>query len=170
MTVVFQEHELGAWVSKVIPNGNGARNGVKHGDQLASIDGKSAVHVSIDKVAATISRTPKKQTVELTFLRYVGPLKPVRGRIMREGLEVHNSSSNMKQPPRSPKTRPTILEQSSPSRLKAPSTSENSTSPKQNPLTSPSEKTVHNKEGQSNPRSPPKKKSLLKRISFKKKK
>ena len=67
--VLFQEHEIGAWVSRVVPNGNGARKGVQPGDQLASIDGKSAVHASIDEVAAIISRTPKKKSVELTFLR-----------------------------------------------------------------------------------------------------
>ena len=53
----------------MVPNGNGARKGVQPGDQLASIDGKSAVHASIDEVAAIISRTPKKKSVELTFLR-----------------------------------------------------------------------------------------------------
>lgn len=103
--LLFQEHEIGAWVSRVVPDGNGARKGVQHGDQLASINGKSAVHASIDEVAATISRTPKNQSVELTFLRYVGPLKPMPGAIIQEGFEVTDTSVNKKAsiPPRPPK-------------------------------------------------------------------
>jgi hypothetical protein len=103
-SVLFQEHEIGAWVSRVVPDGNGARKGVQHGDQLAAINAKSAVHASIDEVAATISRTPNKQSVELTFLRYVGPLRPVPGAVIQEGFEVTDASVNKKKsPPKPPK-------------------------------------------------------------------
>eukprot|EP00804_Cyclotella_cryptica_P023504 CCRYP_012148-RA/>CCRYP_012148-RA protein AED:0.03 eAED:0.03 QI:1584/1/1/1/0.75/0.6/5/134/1047 len=105
--LLFQEHEVGAWVSRVVPDGNGAKKGVQHGDQLAAINGKSAVHASIDEVAATISRTPHNQGVELTFLRYIGPLRPVPGAIIQEGFEVTDKSVNkMKPPPRPPKSKP----------------------------------------------------------------
>jgi hypothetical protein len=86
--LLFQDHELGAWVSRVVPDGNGARKGVQAGDQLAAINGKSSAHATIDEVASIISGTPRNEGVELTFLRYVGPLRPVPGAIIQEGFEV----------------------------------------------------------------------------------
>ncbi len=86
--LLFQEHELGAWVSRVVPDGNGARKGIQAGDQLAAINGKSSIHATIDEVASIISSTPRNEGVELTFLRYVGPLRPVPGAIIQEGFEV----------------------------------------------------------------------------------
>jgi C-terminal processing protease CtpA/Prc len=187
--LLFQEHEIGAWVSRVVPDGNGARKGVQHGDQLASINGKSAVHASIDEVAATISRTPKNTSVELTFLRYIGPLKPVPGAIIQEGFEVTDSSVNKKAPPRPPKTKPMspaksksrFFTKNPPSSPKA-SSSGNIGSPARSPKavsspTSPSRKmedtaNVDADEGGSNSRSIQKKKikALGKMMSFKKKK
>ena len=65
------------------------------------------MHASIDEVAATISRTPHNQGVELTFLRYIGPLRPVPGSIVQEGFEVTDKSVNKrKPPPRPPKPQP----------------------------------------------------------------
>ena len=86
--LLFQEHELGAWVSRVVPDGNGARKEIQPGDQLAAINGKSSAHATIDEVAAIISGTPKNEGVELTFLRYIGPLRPVPGAVIQEGFEV----------------------------------------------------------------------------------
>ena len=87
--VLFQEHEIGCWVSKVVPDGNGGRRGVQQGDQLAAIDGRSAVHATIDEAATAISDRGKGgRGVELTFLRYVGPLRPVPGSVIQEGFEV----------------------------------------------------------------------------------
>ena len=90
---MFQEHEIGAWVSRTVPDGNGARKGIQPGDQLAAINGKSSVHATIDEVASIISSTPKNKAVELTFLRYVGPLRPVPGAIIQEGFD--NSVNEM---------------------------------------------------------------------------
>lgn len=54
-SVLFQEHEIGVWVSRVVPDGNGAKKGFQHGDQLAAINGNSSVHTTIDEVSSTIS-------------------------------------------------------------------------------------------------------------------
>lgn len=87
--MLFREHEIGCWVSKVVPDGNGGRGGVQQGDQLAAIDGRSAVHANIDEAASAISECGKGGAgVELTFLRYVGPLRPVPGSVIQEGFEV----------------------------------------------------------------------------------
>jgi len=94
--LLFQEHELGAWVSRVVPDGNGARKEIQPGDQLAAINGKSSAHATIDEVASIISATPKNEGVELTFLRYVGPLRPVPGAVIQEGFEVTDKNVSKK--------------------------------------------------------------------------
>lgn len=162
--LLFQEHEIGAWVSRVVPEGNGARKGVQHGDQLASINGKSAVHASIDEVAAKISRTPKNQSVELTFLRYVGPLKPVPGAVIQEGFEVTDSSVSAKTPPRPP--RPSSAKSKSRFFTKSAQSSSKSPSVKQLPSSPSSPREA----GESNARSIQKKKikALGKMMAFKK--
>uniref|UniRef100_A0A7S2LJP8 PDZ domain-containing protein n=1 Tax=Skeletonema marinoi TaxID=267567 RepID=A0A7S2LJP8_9STRA len=95
--LLFQEHELGAWVSRVVPDGNGARKEIQPGDQLAAINGKSSAHATIDEVASIISGTPKNEGVELTFLRYVGPLRPVPGAVIQEGFEVTDKNVSGKE-------------------------------------------------------------------------
>lgn len=94
--MLFQEHEIGVWVSKVLPNGNASKKGVQHGDQLAAINGTSSVHSTIDEVAKRVSGTPTNMTVELTFLRYVGPLRPMPGSIIQEGFEVTDTAVSPK--------------------------------------------------------------------------
>ena len=95
-TVLFQEHEIGVWVSRAVPKGNASKKGVQHGDQLAAINGSSSVHATIDEVASTISSTPNNMTVELTFLRYVGPLRPMPGSVIQEGFEVTDTAMSPK--------------------------------------------------------------------------
>ena len=90
--MLFQEHEIGVWVSQAIPGGNGAEKGVQHGDQLAALNGNSSVHTTLDEVATKINNTPSNRAVELTFLRYVGPLRPVPGSIIQQGFEVTDKS------------------------------------------------------------------------------
>lgn len=107
--VLFQEHEIGVWVSRVVPDGNGAKKGVQHGDQLAAINGNSSVHTTIDEVASSISSTPKDMGVELTFLRYVGPLRPVPGSIIQEGFEVTDTSVSPKRKPPQTKSKRSLF-------------------------------------------------------------
>ncbi|KAL7549874.1 hypothetical protein ACHAWF_013131, partial [Thalassiosira exigua] len=95
--LLFQEHEIGVWVSRVVPSGNGARAGVQHGDQLAAVDGEPSVHATVDEVAAAVSGRSsdgdkESRGVELTFLRYVGPLRPVPGSVIQEGFEVTDTA------------------------------------------------------------------------------
>lgn len=85
--LIFQENPLGCWITKVLPNGSASINGkVYVGDQLAAIDGISAINMKVGEIAKIIKE--KKGTVELTFLRYVGPLHPVIGVVTEEGYEV----------------------------------------------------------------------------------
>ena len=67
------------------------------GDQLAAIDGLSAIHMKVGEIADAI--TSKKGEVELTFLRYVGALHPMPGSVIEEGWEVRDT------PPRQPAVR-----------------------------------------------------------------
>ncbi len=66
------------------------------------INGRSSVHTTIDEVASNVSSTPNGK-VELTFLRYVGPLRPVQGSITQEGFEVTDSAV-LPNTPASPET------------------------------------------------------------------
>lgn len=89
--LIFQENETGCWITKVLPDGSAARTGlVEVGDQLAAVDGTSAIRMKVDEIATIIKR--KQSNIELTFLRYIGPLRPAAGTIAEEGYEVkHNS-------------------------------------------------------------------------------
>jgi hypothetical protein len=175
--VLFQEHEIGVWVSQAIPGGNGAEKGVQHGDQLAAVNGNSSVHTTLDEVASKISSTPSNRGVELTFLRYVGPLRPVPGSIIQQGFEVTDKSVS---PPR--KNLPSLfLTRKRSGDLNAPSKSESlvarkaiaTTSVASPPVGSPSRKNaasaaavpLHPETKQPNK----KKLSLGKLLSFKKK-
>lgn len=85
--LIFQENETGCWITKVLPGGNAAASGmVQVGDQLAAVDGVSAINMKVDEIAAVIKK--KSSDIELTFLRYVGPLAPAAGTIAEEGYEV----------------------------------------------------------------------------------
>jgi len=72
MGMVFQENPSGCWITRIMPEGSAARTSVEIGDQLAAIDGISAIHMKVDQVADVV-RT-KKNGFELTLLRYVGKL------------------------------------------------------------------------------------------------
>ena len=87
----FQEHDIGVWVSRVVPTGNGAMKGIQHGDQLAAINGSSSLHVTIEEVAQQIS-DGATDSVELTFLRYVGPMCPIPCVNKEEGFEISDSA------------------------------------------------------------------------------
>jgi len=85
--LIFQENETGCWVTKVLPDGSAAKcQFIEVGDQLAAIDGVSAIKMSVDDIAGLIRR--KSSEIELTFLRYVGPWRPAEGTVAEEGYEV----------------------------------------------------------------------------------
>ena len=85
--LIFQENESGCWVTKVLTDGSAIKKSIQVGDQLAAIDGKSAIRLSVEDIAVAI-RQKKSRPFELTFLRYVGPLRPATGVTEEEGYEI----------------------------------------------------------------------------------
>lgn len=77
--VIFQEDYSGCWITKVIPEGNADRSGkIEAGDQLAAINGASSVGMKVDDICAVISAASSEaDSIELTFLRYIGPFRPL---------------------------------------------------------------------------------------------
>jgi PDZ domain len=103
--VIFQENEKGCWVNQILLEGSAAasKGGVKVGDQLAAVDGLSAIDMTVDEIARLIR--VKKAVVELTFVRYVGPLRPIT--VQEEGYEISANESPLRKkltwsPPISP--------------------------------------------------------------------
>jgi hypothetical protein len=77
-------------VTKILPDGSAAKtsSNIQVGDQLAAVDGTSAIDMTVDDIARLIKN--KKKVMELTFVRYVGPLKPEVGSyVQEEGYEIH---------------------------------------------------------------------------------
>jgi hypothetical protein len=77
-TVLFQENPGGCWVANIFPDGNVAKLSVENalavGDQLAAVDGRSAIEMGVDDICRLISEAENTQSIELTFVRYIGPL------------------------------------------------------------------------------------------------
>jgi hypothetical protein len=65
-------------VANVLQTGNAAKlapgDAILKGDQLAAVDGRNAIEVTVDDVCALISEAENTQSLELTFVRYGGPL------------------------------------------------------------------------------------------------
>lgn len=63
-------------MTRILPSGNAAKTGgVELGDQLAAVNGVSAIKAKVDEVCTLVSETAESSAVELTFLRYIGPLR-----------------------------------------------------------------------------------------------
>jgi hypothetical protein len=147
--LIFQENDGGCWVTKVLPQGSAMQSrSVKVGDQLAAIDGASAIRLTVDEIAKIIKG--KKSVIELTFLRFVGPLRPAAGDIQEEGYEV--KAAMQKDPPgarnpvkegsRRPKQKKeTVTKLTSPSAQQSPTKSP-SKSPTKSPTKSPRDQTA----------------------------
>jgi PDZ domain len=108
--VIFHENEMGCWVTQILPEGSAfsSKGYVQVGDQLAAVDGSSAIDMTVDEIATLIR--VKKREIELTFLRYVGPLRPEVGSIVKEeGYEISATATPPRKkkltwsPPSSPK-------------------------------------------------------------------
>jgi hypothetical protein len=76
--LLFQENSAGCWVAKVFTTGSAANvaigKSVEIGDQLAAVNGNSTIKLTVDEVCDMISSFKDSEEIELTFLRYVGPL------------------------------------------------------------------------------------------------
>lgn len=73
------ENDGGCFVTKVSPDGSAARSGgVELGDQLAAINGVSCVRVTVDDICNLIAGIQQSSNIELVFVRYTGPLRPLK--------------------------------------------------------------------------------------------
>ena len=98
MGVVFQENQGGCWITKIMPTGSAAKSAIRVGDQLAAIDGVSAINMTVDQVADAVRQ--KKSVFELTLLRYTGKLRPIKGSkkvSKRASQNVSRTSNSSKQ-------------------------------------------------------------------------
>lgn len=79
LSVIFLENNGGCFVTKVSPDGSAARSGgVEVGDQLAAINGAISVKITVDEICRKIKHSRNPRSVELVFLRYIGPFRPCR--------------------------------------------------------------------------------------------
>lgn len=86
--LIFQENDSGCWVTKVLTDGSAIKKSIQVGDQLAAIDGKSAIRLNVEDIAIAI-RQKKSKPFELTFLRYIGPIRAAAGAtVEEEGYEI----------------------------------------------------------------------------------
>ncbi|KAI2494559.1 hypothetical protein MHU86_19974 [Fragilaria crotonensis] len=86
--VLFKENDCGCWVANVFPTGNAAKlspdDVILIGDQLAAVDGRSALAMNVDDICSLISKAKNTQSIELTFLRYVGSVSNKLGNEERD--------------------------------------------------------------------------------------
>lgn len=88
---MFHENDGGCWITKVFPDGNAAKvGGVEVGDQLAAVNGISAIKLRVDQICTLITEAPNPKSIELTFLRYIGELHPlpVGDSVVQEQFEI----------------------------------------------------------------------------------
>jgi len=125
--LIFQENEVGCWITKVLPGGNAEKCGtIQVGDQLAAIDGVSAINLKVHEMAQIVKSkgvTLAESTVELTFLRYIGPLRPAMGSLAEEGYEVNAAEKTLQRvnaPSSSPQASPSRSQKQPKSPPKSP--------------------------------------------------
>ena len=84
-------------MANVLQTGNAAKlapdNAIHKGDQLAAVDGRNAIEVTVDDVCALISEAENTQSLELTFVRYGGPLSGRDAHVDRQ-IETSNQDVN----------------------------------------------------------------------------
>lgn len=73
---------------------NSTGNGVKVGDQLLAVNGKSTYEMKIDETCAMISSSSNPKEIELTFVRYIGP---IRGQTKRSDMTKKKSPETLNQ-------------------------------------------------------------------------
>jgi len=75
----FSSKSGGCFVTKKAKNGSAAKSlGVEVGDQLASINGVTSVRMKVDDICDAISDSSDSNKIELVFLRYIGPFRPMK--------------------------------------------------------------------------------------------
>jgi len=85
--VMMQNNPGGCWVAEIFPYGN-AVNCLEVGDQIAAIDGRSAIQMTVQDICDLLLRISNEQDddqddnlIELTILRYTGELHPIENEI-----------------------------------------------------------------------------------------
>lgn len=77
--IVFEESPVSCWVKRIFPNGNAAKRSsggkLEEGDQLASINGNSAMQKNVAEVCKLLANTPNPDSIELCFIRYIGAIQ-----------------------------------------------------------------------------------------------
>jgi len=80
LSVVFAETHVCCWVQKIFENGNASMASIgdklQVGDQLAAINGITAMHKDVTGVCRILANTSNPALIEFTFVRYIGPLRP----------------------------------------------------------------------------------------------
>mmetsp|Transcript_8883 Transcript_8883/g.12663 ORF Transcript_8883/g.12663 Transcript_8883/m.12663 type:complete len:1009 (-) Transcript_8883:242-3268(-) len=89
----FEEDDKCCWIKRIFTAGNAAisfrGDKVEIGDQLVAVNGTSALYKSVSRVCKLLSEVPDPNKIEMTFLRYVGPLRMIStGPQQQEGYEV----------------------------------------------------------------------------------
>jgi hypothetical protein len=77
--VVFKENSGGCFVTRVFKSkstvdGSFAKIPIEVGDQLTSINGKSAMKKTVSQVCAMMNSSPDPKNISLTLLRYTGDI------------------------------------------------------------------------------------------------
>lgn len=95
--VVFEESPVACWVKRIFPNGNVAKRSsggkIEEGDQLASINGNSAIQKNVAEVCKILANTPNPESIELCFIRYIGTIQSAPD---NQGYEVIDPKINTK--------------------------------------------------------------------------
>jgi len=67
-------------VERIFEAGNAAvaskGDKIQVGDQLAAINGASAINKNVGDICRVLAKAPKPDAIDLTFVRYIGPLRP----------------------------------------------------------------------------------------------
>ena len=87
---MFAETDVCCWVQKIFETGNAAVASVgdklQVGDQLAAINGVTAMHKNVADICKILAKASDQSLIELTFIRYIGPLRPASNE--QQGYEV----------------------------------------------------------------------------------
>lgn len=79
-------------ISEVLPHGNAkkvtANDPLLKGDSLVSINGISTYNKKVGQICQLLSVQPNTQSIRMTFMRYIGPLRSTNGLDELQGFEV----------------------------------------------------------------------------------
>jgi hypothetical protein len=92
--VLFEESTHCCWVSRIFEQGNAAlfaektNNRVLLGDHIVAVNETSVVNLNVTKLCKVLSVVNDPSFVELTFIRYTGPIRHSSANLEHEGYEV----------------------------------------------------------------------------------